>query len=359
MIRTIDNKWSHRFAMLTAATTLLLVCLGGVVTSKEVGLSVPDWPTTYGQNMFFFPISKWVGGIFYEHTHRLVASAVGLLTVFLAVWLWLNESRRWLRWLGIVAVFAVVLQGVLGGLRVTQLKDELGIFHAALAQLFFVLVSAIALFSSRWWLRTSPSLMAGSRALNCWYWLVTGMIFLQLVLGATMRHQHAGLAISDFPLAHHRIWPAMDPASVAFYNQERMEATAVNPITAFQVGLQMVHRIMAVLIFAVILCTAWFTSRRLGRKSTLSKLSLVWVGLIFSQAILGAATIWTGKSVDITTAHVAVGALSLMTGAMMLLAARRSLTEVFTTAPAKLSSEAPRIVPARLEGDGQGQGAPA
>src|SRR5947199_4489207 len=145
MSRAIDNHWLHRFAVLTAAATLLLICVGGVVTSNGAGLSVPDWPTSYGYNMFFFPFSKWrIGGIFYEHSHRLVASGVGLLTVGLAVWLWVKEQRRWLRWLGVAAVFGVMLQGLLGGLRVTQLKDEIGIFHAALAQLFFVCLSAIA-----------------------------------------------------------------------------------------------------------------------------------------------------------------------------------------------------------------------
>src|SRR5947207_2633211 len=107
MSRTIKYNHSlHRFAVATAVATLLLICVGGVVTSKGVGMSVPDWPTTYGYNMFFFPISKWVGGIFYEHSHRLIASAVGLLTVILALWLCFKEERRWLRWLGIVAVFA-------------------------------------------------------------------------------------------------------------------------------------------------------------------------------------------------------------------------------------------------------------
>src|SRR5437879_9194749 len=100
-------------------------------------MAVPDWPNTFGYNLFFFPISKWVGGIFYEHTHRLVASGVGLLTTVLAVWLWFQESRRWLRCLGVFAFFAVVLQGVLGGLRVVLFKAEIGIFHAALAPLFF------------------------------------------------------------------------------------------------------------------------------------------------------------------------------------------------------------------------------
>src|SRR6266481_3417554 len=103
----------HRFALFTACCTALLIFVGGLVTSTESGLSVPDWPTTYGWNMFAFPFSKWVGGIFYEHSHRMLASFVGFLTVILTLWTWLGEGRRWMRWLGILAVFAVVLQGVL------------------------------------------------------------------------------------------------------------------------------------------------------------------------------------------------------------------------------------------------------
>jgi len=341
MSRNIENLWLHRFAVVTAFATLLLICVGGVVTSKGVGMAVPDWPTTYGYNMFLFPISKWVGGIFYEHTHRLVASAVGLLTVILATWLWLKESRRWLRWLGIAAVVAVILQGVLGGLRVTQLKDELGIFHAALAQSFFVLVSAIALFTSRGWLNAVKWPVARATGLGQLYWVATGLIFLQLVIGATMRHQHAGLAISDFPLAHHQIWPAVDSTSIARYNQERLEVTAMNSITAFQVILQMVHRIVAVLILVAVLWAGAASKRRLGSKAPLTKLSLAWCSLIVVQAMLGATTIWTNKSADIATAHVAIGALSLMTGTMMILLAHRCLEEVCATAESFERSPAP------------------
>src|SRR5947209_8997094 len=107
-----------------------------MVTSKNVGLAVPDWPTTFGYNMFLFPISKWVGGILFEHTHRLIASSVGFLTIILAVWLWRAEPRLWVRRLAFGAVAAVILQGVLGGLRVTLLKNEIGIFHACLAEAF-------------------------------------------------------------------------------------------------------------------------------------------------------------------------------------------------------------------------------
>src|SRR3954468_6283889 len=159
MTRSTNNMWLHRFACALAVATLFLVALGGVVTTKGVGMAVPDWPTNYGENMFLFPYSKWVGGVFYEHSHRLVASIVGMLTTILMVWLWVGESRRWLRWLGVIAFFGVVFQGVLGGLRVVfdkyGLGTELGIFHATFAQLFFLFVCSIACFTSRWWNKVS------------------------------------------------------------------------------------------------------------------------------------------------------------------------------------------------------------
>ena len=157
MTRTSDTRWLHRFALATALMTVGLIAVGGLVTSHEAGMAVPDWPTSYGYNMFLFPISKWVGGIFYEHSHRLFASGVGFLTTILAVWLWVKEPRRWVRWLGVAAFFSVVLQGVLGGLRVTLLKAQIGIFHAILAQMFLVLLCAIALFTSSWWSRLAES----------------------------------------------------------------------------------------------------------------------------------------------------------------------------------------------------------
>src|SRR5258708_11469201 len=124
------STWVNDFAWLPYSAQLLLIGSGGMVTSKGVGLAVLDWPTTFGYNMFLFPVSKWVGGILFEHAHRLIASAVGFLTIILAVWLWSSESRRWVRNLGLIALAGVILQGILGGLRVTMLKDEIGIFHA-------------------------------------------------------------------------------------------------------------------------------------------------------------------------------------------------------------------------------------
>jgi heme a synthase len=229
-------------------------------------------------------------------------------------------------------------------------KDALGIFHATLAQLFFVLVCAIALFTSRWWqaLPTRIPSPLDSR-LSSVFLFATLMILGQLALGAVMRHQHAGLAIPDFPLAYGKLWPAMDAASVAHYNAQRMEVTAANPINAFQIVLQMVHRLLALSILGAVGVAAWFARRALGSKSLLSRLALVWLGLILTQALLGAATIWSNKAADVATAHVLVGALSLALGAMMSIVAtrelafcRRATDSPATTAAAPLSMLEPQ-----------------
>ncbi len=324
MNRSTHNYWLTCFAIFTAFATLILVCVGGLVTSHEAGMAVPDWPNSYGYNMFLFPISKWVGNILYEHTHRLVASWVGVLTTILAIWLWRKDSRPWLRKLGFIAFVAVLLQGILGGLRVTQMKDEIGIFHAILAQIFFIVVSSIALFTTQFWQSLLPLNNRGNR-LKFFYLTATLLIFLQLLLGAVMRHQHAGLAISDFPTAYGKIWPDLDAASVAVYNQNRIETGGYKEITAFQIALQMAHRIGAILILISVMVCAWKTSREFHLQNPLTKLSLAWVALILIQIFLGAATIWKGKAADIATAHVAAGAISLLTGAFLCLISFRVL----------------------------------
>lgn len=327
------NRRLHWFAVLTAFVTFLLIGLGGLVTSHGAGMSVPDWPNSYGYSMFAFPISKWVGGIFYEHTHRLLASTVGLLTTILAVWLWLADSRKWMHWLGVAAFLGVIIQGILGGLRVVLVNADLGIFHAIIGQLFLVLMCSIALFTNRFWLelaagRKSFSVPQGLRTLTL---VATLLIFCQLVVGATMRQAHAGLSIPDFPLAYGKIWPDTGVNAVAGYNQHRMELYAANPITAFQIVLQMIHRITALAIFIFVAACAWRAWRRLGKRDSLTRLAVFWLVLIFLQIALGAWTIWSNKAADVATLHVMVGALSLVTGALWcIIAFHRSSVRIET-----------------------------
>lgn len=314
------------FAALTAFATFLLIGLGGLVTSHEAGMSVPDWPTTYGYNMFLFPLDKWIGGIFYEHSHRLLASAVGFLTTILAVWLWAKDSRPWLHWLGIAAFLLVIAQGILGGLRVRWNLDWLGVPHGAVAQIFLVLTTSIAIFTSRWWREAeTKKQIAVPRGLRSHVFWLTILIFIQLLVAATMRHQHAGLAIWDFPTAHGKIWPDTSPAAIADYNAHRPPGLIGRPITAFQVNLQMIHRLVAYAIFLGVIAAAFLAKKKLGGADGLTKFAWFWLALLTAQIGLGAWTIWSNKAADVTTLHVMVGALALLAGAVWwLVAARRT-----------------------------------
>jgi cytochrome c oxidase assembly protein subunit 15 len=309
--------------------TLFLVALGGIVTTKGVGMAVPDWPTTYGENMFLFPPSKWIGGIFYEHSHRLVAAMVGMLTTILAIWLWLKESRRWLRWLGTIAFLAVVFQGLLGGMRVVfnkyGLGMQLGIFHATFAQLFFLLVCSIALFTSRAWAEAGARLpvLIPPPLLRRLFVGTTLLILVQLVLGATMRHQHAGLAVPDFPLAYGKVWPATDDASVELYNARRLEAAGEGPITGTHIVVHMLHRFTGFAVLLAIVGCAVAAWRNTNPGSPLRRISALWVATVLVQVTLGIFTILSQRKVDVTTAHVAVGALTFMTGWMLVLVSSR------------------------------------
>jgi cytochrome c oxidase assembly protein subunit 15 len=346
MTRTTNNVWLHRFACVLAVATLFLVALGGVVTTKGVGMAVPDWPTTYGENMFLFPPSKWIGGIFYEHSHRLVASLVGMLTIVLAVWLWLKESRSWLRWIGFIALFGVVFQGVLGGMRVVfdvhGWGTELGIFHAIFAQLFFLLICSIALFTSRGWNSAAPQEISSisAIALRRFVSLTTLLILVQLAFGATMRHQHAGLAVPDFPLAYGKVWPATDAASVELYNAHRLEAAGEAPITAPHIVVHMLHRLTGFAVLLAIVGCAVIAWRSSTPGSRLRKLSGLWVVIVCVQVVLGIYTIWSQRKVDVTTAHVALGALTFMIGWLLVLVSSRFVTEraMLKTAQASIAT---------------------
>ncbi|MBI2205373.1 MAG: COX15/CtaA family protein [Candidatus Rokubacteria bacterium] len=180
-----SSDLARRLAALTAAATLVLILAGGLVTNTGAGLAVPDWPSTFGHNMFTFPWSGMVGGIFYEHSHRLLGSLVGVLTLGLAAALW--PSGGWLRTLGLVAVAAVILQGILGGLRVVLLEYRLAVLHGCLAQAFFALVVVIGTMASARARTPSPAI-AGDPALRRLTLVAAALVYVQIVLGALLTH---------------------------------------------------------------------------------------------------------------------------------------------------------------------------
>jgi cytochrome c oxidase assembly protein subunit 15 len=280
--------WLHRYALLTAAATFCLIIAGALVTSHEAGLAVPDWPLSYGQLM-----PPMVGGIFWEHGHRMVATFVGILTIGLAVWLWRSEPRRWVRRLGWAALGAVVLQGLLGGLTVLFLLPRpVSIAHASLAQIFFCLTVSMALFTSSAWLHEQPRRRENSEpSLRRLSAATTIAVFLQLILGAAYRHDAAGIVP---------------------------------------------HLVGAALVtFGVI--WVW---RRIRREhaddSALRFPATVLAGLLLFQLLLGGAAYWirlaTAEApqpqllmVVLTVAHVATGALVLASSLVVSLQAHRRL----------------------------------
>ena len=282
-----------------------------MVTSKGVGLAVPDWPTTFGYNMFLFPVSKWIGGVLFEHTHRLIASTVGFLTIILAIWLWRAEDRQAIKTLGLIAVAGVILQGVLGGLRVTMLKDQIGIFHACLAQAFLGLIVLISIVTTNFWRTSAVSKI--DRRIKTIAIITTIAIYVQLAVGATMRHQHKDLSILDFPTAYGAWIPDTSAEALAKINAWR-DMHALSDVDAFQIWLQMAHRLLAAVIgvLVIVLCARiWRGAREIG---ALQRLSIIWVILFFAQFTLGAWVIWSNKAADVATTHVAVGAIMLSFG---------------------------------------------
>jgi cytochrome c oxidase assembly protein subunit 15 len=312
------------FTLLVAASTAVLIFAGGLVTSTGSGLSVPDWPNSYGWFMFTFPFENMVGGIFYEHSHRLIASTVGFLILVLAFTLWRVEPRRWVKRLGVIALGAVVTQGILGGITVLWfLPDPISIAHASLAQIVFCLTTTIALAMSPGWRRaydSSGTSRDGARdgvgddaTLQRVALVTTGLIYLQIVVGATMRHTDAGLAIPDFPWAFGHLIPPHWDAKIAIH---------------------FAHRMGALIVTTMVLATAGHVFHHHTRRRALVVPAGVLVGLVCLQVTLGALTVLSQKQHIINSFHVVTGGLVLVTSLVLTLRAHR----------ARFGSESPATV---------------
>jgi heme a synthase len=313
MSSPVPSAARRRYTALVAGFALLVIFAGAQVKSHQAGLAVPDWPLSYGQWM-----PPMVGNIFHEHGHRIVAATVGLLTVLLAGWTAAAEARRGVRVLAWWAVAVVVAQGVLGGLTVRHLlPPQLSITHAVLAQTFFVLVATLAFACSREGARApaeraTPALAAAARSAG---W-AAGALWVQLVLGAIMRHNEAGLAVPFFPVDDAgRLLP------------ERVDGRAV---------LHLLHRGFAFVVLPLVLLAAWRAARALPRLAGHAALAAAGV---LGQVLLGAAVIWTARVAEVdartpvvtpawASAHVAGGAALLALTWLLFLRARHVVRPV-------------------------------
>jgi cytochrome c oxidase assembly protein subunit 15 len=296
----------HLFSVLVAASTLILILAGGLVTSTGSGLAVPDWPNTYGWFMFSFPMDKMVGGIFYEHGHRLIASTVGFLILVQAFWLWKAEPRAWVQRLGFLALAAVIVQGILGSITVLFfLPDPVSISHAGLAQIVFCLTVSIALVTSRGWTEgyaDRGTATPDDRTLQRVALAATLLIYAQIIVGATMRHTEAGLAIPDFPFAFGQLVPPHWDAKIAVHYA---------------------HRVGALLVTLMILATTLHVFAHERSRGELVRPSVLLLVLLALQVTLGAFVIWTGKQFVVNSLHVMTGASVLATSLVLALRVHR------------------------------------
>ena len=309
------NPSVHWLAVITAAATFPLIFMGGLVTSHQAGMSVPDWPNSWGYNMFTFPPSKWVGGIFFEHTHRLAGTAVGFLTILLVAAAWTTDRRRWVRWTAVAILLAVCVQGTIGGLRVVLSDRDLAIVHGIAAQLFFCFIAAFCVMSSRFWTegRNVTPLPAVRKVLVVA--LATLAILLaQLIVGAIMRLCDAGLAIPDFPTSYGHLLPpthidaAFRQAAIHQYGMD----LGLNRVTLFQIWIHFAHRIGATLATISVIALATTILLRLRPQPAFTRPAWIILALLVTQVTLGILTVLLRKPADIASLHVAVGALLLV-----------------------------------------------
>jgi cytochrome c oxidase assembly protein subunit 15 len=319
------SRWPHRWALVLACATFPLVWVGGLVTTTDAGMAVPDWPTTFGYNLFLYPWQTWLAGpwdLFVEHGHRLLAASVGMLTIGLLIVLWRKEPRHWVRWLGVAALALVIFQGILGGLRVRFDERTLAMLHGCTGPLFFALTVAMVVVTSRRWLRRDGDVrpvnqpdISTPAAGHIRHLAVATCVFayLQILVGAVLRH----VPIDSEP------------------------ATFMHAVKF--------HLFLAAILALHILLLTWLVLRHARRTGPLAKLAATLCALLVVQILLGIGT-WLAKyavpawaanlvpamphaihadgwlQTHIVTAHVAVGSLILATSVAIGLDALRWLS---------------------------------
>lgn len=318
------SRWPHRWAVVLACATFPLLWIGGLVTTTDAGMAVPDWPNTYGYNLFLYPWQTWLSGpwdLFIEHGHRLLASTVGMLTIGLLVLLLRKDERRWMKVLGFAALALVIFQGVLGGMRVLLDERTLAMLHGCTGPLFFALTVAMVVFTSRGWLDDSCRQIVPTAGVIRMVAVVTAILaYLQIVLGAVLRHVPVDALPSTFMLAVQS------------------------------------HLFLAAILAVHIFVLTWLVQTRARHAQPVSRLSLALVALLAVQVLLGASTwivkfavpVWASDwlspqsfsvqdggwvQTHVVTAHVATGSLMLGVSVALALYAQRLLADSAAAQP--------------------------
>ncbi len=308
------SPWPHRLAVMLVVATFPLIWVGGLVTTYRAGMAVPDWPSTYGYNLFLYPWQTWIAGpwdLFVEHGHRLLGATAGLLTIAFVVAVWLDASRKWLRAAVIAALVLVIAQGVLGGVRVLADDERIALVHGCVGPLFFALCVALAVVTSRRWSEALASRrLEGASRLHRLALLTVALIYVQLVLGANVRH------------------------------------VAVDASWQWFRGITYMHLLLAVAVALHVLLLAGATVSLARREGPLVRPAILLALLVGVQFVLGGAT-WLVRfaypewarelfganpnaivehgmlQANVVTAHVATGSLLLAAAVTLMLRAAR------------------------------------
>lgn len=313
-----DSPWPHRFAVMLAWAVFPLIWVGGLVTTYDAGMAVPDWPNTYGDNLLLYPWTTWVNEInerwdvFIEHGHRLLGVLVGILTIALVVAVFLRDQRRWMRYFSIAVLVAVILQGCLGGVRVLLAERILAMIHGCVGPSFFAVCVIACGVTARWWTdTTSVRPVESARKLHAIAWTSLGLAYMQLIIGAFLRH------IST-------------TASPAWFS-----------LIVFA------HLILAALVTVSVFLLAWIAWRGRAKHELLRRPAGILSILMFCQLLLGGVTWlvnyhWPSLIVDwdltssfstivangrlqslVVTAHAANGSLILAASVMLVMRSLR------------------------------------